>query len=238
MPSLTWPRVVALLIMIGILGVLSFLSWRTEFYVYAENVRIEGVKYTPQETVYQAAWVEGYHVFFLDPQLIARRVESLPYIREATVRVRLPATVYIQVVERQPVVRWLQGENTYWVDSEGVLLPPLAEGPPLIELVDPAGLAAWQGEDNRPRFNPYLVQMLLAVQDAFPDMRRVFYEPTTGLRLMLPFRGQEVQVIWGDVLVVEERLQRLEAIWAQMRQSGQAYTLIDITTPDQVIVRR
>ncbi len=238
LPPLAWPQVIALVWVFALLGLLSFLSWRSDFYVYAENVRVEGLQYTTREAVYQAALIEGYHVFFLDPQVIARRVEALPYVREATVRVGLPASVVIRVSERQPVVRWFWGREEYWVDEEGVILPPLNISPPPMALMDPEGLAVWQGAEGPRRLNPRLIAVLLTVRDAFPQIQRAYYERATGLRLLLPFRGRDVQIIWGDVLIVNERLQRLQEVWSQMQRSGEGYTLIDVTTPDQVIVRR
>lgn len=234
---LLWPQVVAAFVSVAALAVLGFFGLSERFYVYTDNVRVNGAFYTSKEEVYQAAGVEGMQVFYLDPAVIARRVASLPYVKQAHVAVYLPAQVEITVVERQPVVAWVRGETTYWVDREGVLLPPRGNVPPPLKLVDPQGWASWTFDGEEVRFNPRVLQALLAWQAALPELREVYYDAALGLWATVRFRGQPVRVVWGDALVIEPRIEKLRQAWARMEATGQPFSLIDLSTPTEVIVR-
>ncbi len=239
LPPLAAPQVLALLVTVGVLAALAYVSLSLDFYVYAEDVTIVGTRWTSPEDVYKAAAVEGYHIFFVDPRGVAQRVAALPYVRWAQVHVGLPARVRIVVEERVPLLRWERSDDVFWVDAEGVVMPAREGAISLPTLVDPQGLAAW-GEETEGllRLNPQVLNVLWAVRQSFPTMRRAIYDPSAGLRLLIPFRDREVQVIWGDGPAVQERLRRLEEIWQTMERTGTVYTLIDVTHPNEVIVRR
>jgi cell division septal protein FtsQ len=82
-------------------------------------------------------------------------LRSLPTVLQAEVTPLLPDTVSVHIVERQPAAYWVSGEQTYLVDSEGIILetvdgaagglPTIAqpEGPPLSpgDQVDASALA-------------------------------------------------------------------------------------------------
>ncbi len=232
-PPLGRPQILALGIVVLVVAALVFAGTNTAFYVYAENVHIEGARYTPAETIYRHAEVDSYHVFFLNPRRIAARIEALPYIRRAHVQVNFPAGVWIRVEERTPVLVWERGDGAFWVDEEGVVLPILEERPSLMRLVDPEALAAvpQEDEDAAPMFDATLLAAILTVQRRLPDARVVHYESTTGLHIIVPTRGGSVDVILGPLTGLEERLARLPDILAQVNQSGRRVTRIDLTRP-------
>jgi hypothetical protein len=63
-------------------------------------------------------------------------IESLsfafPELTVKSLKTSLPSSVKIVVTERQPILSWTTGEQTVWVDSEGVLFPPRGDSGPIL----------------------------------------------------------------------------------------------------------
>ena len=237
-PPLGAPQAVSLLIFALVVTALVLAATQSAFYVYQENVRIEGAHYTPVSTIYQQAGVDSYHVFFIDPREVARRIEALPYIRRARVTVHLPALVHIQVEERVPILVWERGDGRFWVDEEGVALPALEDRPALMRLADPEALGKPSDEEEATsevkHLDTSVLSAVLTIQKHLPDVRVVYYDSTHGLRIIVPTPQGSVEVILGPLTGLEERIVRLPAILAQVRSGQRRVTRIDLTRPEAV----
>ncbi len=236
LPPLGRPQVVSLGVVGVVLALLVYIGISPRFYVYAENVEVVGNRYTTPEEIYAASGVDGYHIFYLHPSEVAQRVAALPYVRQARVSLGLPASVRIVVEERQPVVRWEREGYAYWVDAEGYVMPVMGEAPNLLVVVDPAGSAALEQGDEDARFDPYLLQVLQNVKGRLPEVRVVYYDVSTGVRLVLKEPQGDVQVHLGTFIGLEERLQVLTVLLERLREEGKHYRFIDLSRPDEPIL--
>ena len=99
-----------------------------QFYIF--GAAISGNSRLSAQRIYDQAGIEGQSIFFLNPEEVRKRVEGLPNIKASSVSLQLPATVEIQVQEREPSFGWQVGQKTYWVDEEGMVMEPA--GPPPI----------------------------------------------------------------------------------------------------------
>jgi hypothetical protein len=61
------------------------------------------------------------NLFRLDTDRIAEELVKLPAVESAKVEVRLPDTVVVTVVEREPKLIWVVGDRRYAVDEDGLL---------------------------------------------------------------------------------------------------------------------
>ncbi|HSM25008.1 MAG TPA: FtsQ-type POTRA domain-containing protein [Anaerolineaceae bacterium] len=52
---------------------------------------------------------------------------AFPEIKELEISISFPNEVRIQAIERQPVLLWQTEKQAYWLDAEGVLIPPRGE---------------------------------------------------------------------------------------------------------------
>ncbi len=240
-PPMGKPQILSLSLVIAVLALLVFAFSSQLFYVYRENVAIIGARYTPEEVIYNHAKVDSYHVFFLNPERIARRLEALPYVRRASVQVGFPATVRIRVEERSPVLVWARADGFFWVDEDGVVLPVLEERPSLLRLEDPESLALLSeegaltvAEEEQQTFDPSVLAAILQVRESLPEVRVVYYDSTWGLRIIVPTRVGSVEVILGTLTGLKERLNRLPEILAQVEGQNRRITRIDLTRPDAV----
>ena len=95
-----------------------------------------------KETILQAARIpEGINLLALDCEAVAALVETIPYVRFATVSRSFPDLAVITVIERKSVALIMDRGRAYEVDEEGIILrevPSLAEfdGPMITQLPD------------------------------------------------------------------------------------------------------
>ena len=88
------------------------------FYVYSLN--INGVKYLTSDDVQKASGVMQYNIFFINAHDVERALVKLPEAKSVSVNTMLPNQVTVNIEERKPQVTWLRGNETYWVDSDGI----------------------------------------------------------------------------------------------------------------------
>lgn len=102
----------------GVRGLLSAAAAGVGFRV--QEVYAEGRRETSRADVLAALEIEqGQPTFGFDPQAAKRRLEALGWVHSATVQRQLPDAVYVRLVERRPIARWRQGDETMLVDREG-----------------------------------------------------------------------------------------------------------------------
>lgn len=235
LPPLGKVKWISLSLILVTLLVFIWVGTSESFYLYPDRVQVEGEHFTSAEEVYRAAAVDGLHIFFVKPSDVEKRLLALPYIREAHVGVTFPPGLHIRVVERTPVLRWERGNEVFWVDEEGVVMPARDIPLPLMVVVDPNGTAA-ASEEGDLRFPPYLLRTLREVNRILPDVKTVYYDTAGGLRLVLRAPGGDIQVNLGALTGLEHRISRLPAILERMQAEGRHYRVIDLSDPDQVYV--
>jgi cell division septal protein FtsQ len=126
-PALTFwqmnnSRIIGLLTLLLLVWIGYLLFRYDAFYVYAAD--IQGNHILGAEEIYAASQVHTLSVFWIDPKTVENNVENLPAIKNAQVKVTLPANVRIKVEERQPEVVWQSGEDLWWIDNEGTFVTP------------------------------------------------------------------------------------------------------------------
>lgn len=87
--------------------------------MFIEGINLGGAALVPGEEIYAQSGIARQHIFWVDPLKVKENVESVPGIAQATVTVKWPNLVTIVVRERVPVVTWIEGERTWWVDESG-----------------------------------------------------------------------------------------------------------------------
>jgi cell division septal protein FtsQ len=115
-----------------------------QFYVF--EATISGNNRISAEEIFQQAGVEGENIFFLNHTDIEARLRSTSNIKSAVVRCELPASVDIQIVEREPIYVWQVGNATYWLDEDGVAMKPVGTAPNTITLIDTDAQAIQPGQ--------------------------------------------------------------------------------------------
>jgi cell division septal protein FtsQ len=103
----------------GLLG-LSGLTTTPAFAI--RHIDVTALTWTDRAEVIRWLGVEeGANAFQVEAAPLAGRLLELPSIATAEVRVSLPDTVVVNVVEREPILAWRVGDATFLVDRDGVL---------------------------------------------------------------------------------------------------------------------
>ncbi|MEK7324247.1 MAG: FtsQ-type POTRA domain-containing protein, partial [Chloroflexota bacterium] len=110
---LTW-RAASLAIVMLLGSLLFHLLSSPDYFVTA--ISLEGAMYVPGEEIYNASGVNNVNILWLDPAQIQTGLEAVPGIKSAVVEAHWPNSVYVKVIENEPVLAWSQGGQTMWVD--------------------------------------------------------------------------------------------------------------------------
>jgi len=85
----------------------SAVTASTDIGLTVREVLLEGRVYAPRSMLKKAVGLQlGDPIMAFDPAAIRNRLEALPWVETAIVERRLPDTVRIRVVEREPIALW------------------------------------------------------------------------------------------------------------------------------------
>ena len=118
-----------------------------------DDVAVQGRGRTSGDAILAALGVaRGTPMLDISPSAAKARLEALPWVRSVSVERLLPATVFVQITERQPLALWQRKGQLELIDREGavVSMPSLDEFSDLIILVG----------DEAPKAAPALLEML------------------------------------------------------------------------------
>lgn len=88
------------------------------------EILVSGRAHTQMEALRVAIGLDrGDPILEVDPELIRRRVETLPWVRTALVERQLPDIIRVRLQERTPFALWQRNGRMAVVDEEGVILP-------------------------------------------------------------------------------------------------------------------
>jgi cell division protein FtsQ len=190
------------------------------------DIRVEGRATTDRETILDALGARpGVPILAVDPVRAKQQLESLPWVRSALIERRLPDTIYVRLVERQPMALWQHGGRIELIDHSGAVIP-------VSRLDRFAKLPMVVGEDAA-RHAAELLAMLSREPDiaarvtAAVDVgdRRWNLRIDNSIDVLLP--SDDPDAAWADLA----RLQRNTAI---LQRDVQA---IDMRLPDRLVVR-
>jgi len=119
-PPLRSLQIVAALIMAACLAGIVAVSVAPAF--AARTLEIRGATFTSQSIIRSIVGLDGApNVFRIQTDKAAQELARLPAVKSVTVRVDLPSTVVVDIVERDPKLVWVIGDRRYVVDQDGLL---------------------------------------------------------------------------------------------------------------------
>lgn len=184
---LGWRLVSGLLV--GILAFTLYSIWNSPMYKVSA-VDVQGLRRLSSPDINAVANVAGKSIFEVDPQQINRDLRlAFMQLESVSVDISLPAIVNVSVVERQPVLEWLEDGRSMWIDSKGVAFPPLGEeGPSIlvqaedVPLSSPSDLETDDQNESLSRYlPPRLVSAILAISVQAPEDTALVYTHDHGL---------------------------------------------------------
>jgi len=191
----------------------------SNFYVYGIEVR--GTTTVTYEEVYSISGLEGLSVFWVDPAAIARQVETLSNVKSAHVKVRLPARVIVTVEERTPVILWQTGDAQWWVDAEGIILPPRAHLSDALTIIDADAKPVSPGQ----ALDLSVIQTAQSLRQLLPELPVMNYSRATGISFTT---GEGWPVYLGDGQDMDAKLTILVNLRKDLMARGITPECIDV----------
>ncbi|MCA9472319.1 MAG: FtsQ-type POTRA domain-containing protein [Nitrospira sp.] len=172
----------------------------------------------------------------IQPESLAARLESHPWIRRAVVERVFPQTLAIRVEEREPVAIWRSSGKTYFLDREAHLFPPVHDTP-MSDLPTVAGIPedfpTTHDERVRDRVrHGVLVGMVLA--DWFGVNPTVDVHSPTG-----EIVAEVNKIRFQFEKDINEQWERFESLYPSIQERFARENLeVDMRYPGKVILRK
>jgi len=88
-----------------------------------KRLDVSGLSHVSRSTIVARAAIDPHrNVWLLDARAIEARLDAIPYVKSARVHRRPPATVWLEIVEREPVACVRAGENAATIDADNRVL--------------------------------------------------------------------------------------------------------------------
>ena len=193
-----------------------------------KRVEITGARRVSRLAIYNVAFDQDSMAMpLVDLSATRARLLEFGWIRDAQVSRRLPDTLVVHVIEREPAAIWQNNQQLSLIDAEGVVLEPvrLEAMPELPLLIGP--------QANRH------VAALDALLETAPRLR-----PQVAGATWVGRRRWDIRFQSGELLSLpegDEAARRAILVFARMDQQtsmlGRGYARIDMRIPDRAIVR-
>jgi len=190
------------------------------------EIEVQGRETTDIGTVMAAlSAARGTPILGVSPSRAKEQLETLPWVRSATIERRLPGTLFVRLAERHPLAVWQHGGIQQLIDREGAVIP-------VDDLSRFAHLPTVVGDDAAP-YAAALIDMLTNQPELAPRVtaavrvggRRWNLRIDDAIDVMLP--EENAESAWS-------RLAELERTSLLLKRDVQT---VDLRLPDRLVLR-
>jgi len=179
---------VLLLVALGLITSQFFTTDR--FYIY--EAEVQGNQFVDSAEIYDASDLHELSIFWVNPKRVEAEISKLTGVKEVKVTCWLPNHVTIRVVEPQVRIVWQRGEQRYWVDEQGTILPMGDELEGMLLVQDLTSGPLEVGD----RIDPEVIRSVLELKRLFPETVAFQYSEDRGV---IFHRGFPVYLGIGDI---------------------------------------
>ena len=193
-----------------------------------ERIQVTGLDRMERMAVYEVALDQQSRAMpLVDLAKVRERLVAYPWIADARVSRRLPDTLVIQIIEREPSAVWQHRGRLTLIDGEGRPLEPVAVDrmPNLPLVVGPRADRQQAGYRSLVAAAPELAPMIKAA--TWIGNRRWDLTFETGERLSLPEGEEEAR----------RALVRFAELDDTQRLLGRGYVRFDMRDPSRLVLR-
>lgn len=184
---------------------------------------------TPEQIMAALDSRHGDPILGLDLQVVKDRLEALPSVKAAAVERRLPSTLHLAIVEREPVAIWQNNGQHLLVDRFGHIIPGTVAGFEDLPLVvgDGAGIRA-----------DTLLSMLATEPDLAPRVKAAIRVSNRRWNLMLDDANSGLEIrLPEDDDAAEAAWHRIAQLEHEHSLAGRAVSMVDMRLPDRLILK-
>lgn len=242
MPTFRWSWRIVSGLLTAFLAFAVYSVWTLPMF-RVSTAQITGLERVDERDVNLVLGLGDTPVFVLEPAVMRRNLlDAFPELSSAAVEVRWPNAVSVTVKERSPVLAWMVGDQTVWVDAQGMSFPVRGADAGMLEsssslvVVEAQGappvpfgfadvapeVSAW----TRPLMSTDLVSAILLLRGFAPQGVTLLYDPAHGLGWRDP---QGWQVYFGpDGKDMGQRLQVYQAMVARLKAEDIQPALVSV----------
>jgi len=198
----------------------------SDFGFAVDNVSVVGRERTSRQALLDALDVRrGAPILAFDLAAAKARLESLAWIRRAEIERRLPDTIFVHIVERQPLAFWQRQGKLVLIDRDGKVVP--------VDRLDTFGQLVVLVGDDAPKTGAALLDMLATEPELAPHVaaavrvggRRWNLRLDNGIDVSLPER--EPELAWH----------KLAGLARDDRLLERDIAAVDLRLPDRLFLR-
>src|SRR5205814_3588926 len=190
------------------------------------EIEVQGRETTDIGTVMAAlSAARGTPILGVSPSRAKEQLETLPWVRSATIERRLPGTLFVRLAERHPLAVWQHGGIQQLIDREGTVIP-------VEDLSRFTHLPTVVGDD--------------AATNAAALIETLASEPELAVRVTAAVRvgGRRWNLRVDDVIDVLLPEESAAAAWSRLAELERANALlkrdvqtVDLRLPDRLVLR-
>ncbi len=195
------------------------------------SINLAGARFVSGDEIYRAAAAHALNAFWLQPDEIEARIEAIPAILDATVVLEWPAALYVDVVERAPMLAWLQGGETVWIDRNGSAFAVRGEISDLLPIVVDDATQTWPLEAKVPQA---VLEGAMELTTLRPNIELLHYDSRFGLSYQ---DGRGWRGYFGVGRGMESRLIVYETLVDDLMARRIHPAMIDVGNPDSPYYR-
>ncbi len=127
-----WRLVSGLIFVLAWLGI--YAMWEAPFFQVSGIKLVGGNRVTLAE-VQDLAPLKGQRLLAITPDQISRVIRNTyPVLADVKVSIGLPNIIVVKLVEREPVLQWVQDGELKWISAEGIAFDPKGEANELVTI--------------------------------------------------------------------------------------------------------
>ncbi|MDY6846427.1 MAG: FtsQ-type POTRA domain-containing protein [Chloroflexota bacterium] len=239
--QLGWRFISGAIFFLSLAAVFSFSSLDT---FEVSSINLQGSHRLGAEALLSQVDLVGKAIISIKPEEVVQEItESFPSLKSVKVSTGLPASVNIQIVERDPIILWQTEETPLWIDADGVTFPVRGEAETILTVLakgNPPEIATLEEtetpeedqeisifkEQSFPNTTLEFVHGMLALSEYLPDETYLQYDPQFGLGWQDP-RGWLVY-FGSDTSEIDIKLAEYETIITTLQAENRQPALISL----------
>ena len=203
------------------------------------HVAVTGTRHLSANAVIAATGLLGRPAFTTSTADARTALLSLPAVRDARVRIVLPDSAQVDLVERDAVGRWVVGGVEWYIDADGVLFASADPqgAPPFRATDDRAATRACVGRTGGRCVDPAVVAGAVRLARIAPGELRadatkpeVHVDPTQGLVVR---SGAGWEIRFGTPDDLEQKLSNAKKLLSDDPTRRLDY--VDVRSPDRIV---
>lgn len=219
-----WSSTISGLVLLGLIFLVNYLLTTPELMV--RTVKVTGTVLLQPAQVERTSGTLGSNIFMINTQHVVSNLLAEKAVHSASVQLRLPNEVLINVEERPAQYVWKVGDTMYAVSSDGYVIGVRNKVEGVIGIVDVDAAAVKQND----AIDPKVLAAARAYWDALPKRTKItpaYFEYSHTQGLILP-NARGGRIILGDDTNLDAKLANLNGILAKLEQDNKQAKMIDL----------